>query len=195
MYITELKDDSETGEIQQKCCKTHSLSRTIHTPNKPAELLNEPAYFFLSLEVLHNPQLFVFLRNIADPFFGFYLPFCRRTDKQDYILSSEQLNPVPAPLGLDLVVKKENVKGRGTRRKHSIVLEERTKLLKAAAHEQRPSGDVIPKKETNLDACCLRAPSKSIAKKTCQCLEDVDCEHMNFQVCTRVHNRSLSMCS
>ena len=114
------------------------------------------------------------------------LPFFRRTDKQDYILSSEQLNPVPAPLGLDLVVKKENVKGRGTRRKHSIVLEERTKLLKAAAHEQRPSGDIIPKKETTLDACCLRAPSKSIAKKSCQCLEDVDCEHMNFQVCACV---------
>lgn len=115
------------------------------------------------------------------------LPLFRRTDKQDYILSSEQLNPVPAPLGLDLVVKKENVKGRGTRRKHSIVLEERTKLLKAAAHEQRPSGDIVPKKETTLDACCLRAPSKSIAKKSCQCLEDVDCDHMNFQVCTHAH--------
>ena len=43
MHITEHKDDSETGEIQQKCNKTHALSRTIHTPNKPAELLNEPA--------------------------------------------------------------------------------------------------------------------------------------------------------
>ena len=75
------------------------------------------------------------------------------------------------------------------------MLEERTKLLKAAAHEQRPSGDIIPKKETNLDACCLRAPSKSIAKKSCQCLEDVDCEHMNFQVCTHVHIRNFSICS
>lgn len=132
---------------------------------------------------------------MTEPFFDLCLSFFRRTDKQDYILSSEQLNPVPAPLGLDLVVKKENVKGRGTRRKHSIVLEERTKLLKAAAHEQRPSGDIVPKKETNLDACCLRAPSKSIAKKSCQCLEDVDCEHMNFQVCVHVHLKNLCICS
>lgn len=83
-------------------------------------------------------------------------------------------------------MKKENVKGRGTRRKHSIVLEERTKLLKAAAHEQRPSGDIVPKKETTLDTCCMRTPSKHIAKKSCQCLEDVDCEHMNFQDCLPV---------
>ena len=106
----------------------------------------------------------------------------RRADEKDFILSTEQVNPVPAPLGLDLVVKKDNEKGKGTRRKHSIVLEERTKVLKAAAHEHRPGGDIKPKKESNLNACCMQAPTKQIAKKSCQCLEDVDCEHMNFQV-------------
>lgn len=112
----------------------------------------------------------------------FNLSLFRRSDKEDFILSTEQINPVPAPLGLDLVVKKENAKARGTRRKHSIVLEERSKLLKAAAHEQRPA-EVVPKKETNLNTCCMRASSKQIAKKSCKCLEDVDCEHINFQVC------------
>lgn len=89
---------------------------------------------------------------------------------------------MPAPLGLDLVVKKEHPQARGTRRRHSIVLEERTKLLKAAAHEQRQAGDVLPKQENNFNNCCMKGPSRRIAKKTCKCLEDVDCEHMNFQV-------------
>lgn len=108
--------------------------------------------------------------------------FFRRVDEKEYILSTEQVNPVPAPLGLDLVVKKECDKGRGTRRKHSIVLEERTKVLKAAAHEQRPSADVKPKKESNLNTCCMKTPAKQAAKKSCQCLEGVDCDHINFQV-------------
>ena len=110
-------------------------------------------------------------------------PFFRRKDKQDYILSSEQVNPVPAPLGLDLVVKKEHPQTKGTRRKHSIVLEERTKLLKAAAHEQRLMGDIVPKQEDNLNTPCMKKSMKDIGKKTCKCVEDVDCEHMNFQVC------------
>ena len=80
------------------------------------------------------------------------------------------------------MVKKESDKGRGTRRKHSIVLEERTKVLKAAAHEQRPSADVKPKKESNLNTCCMKTPAKQAAKKSCQCLEGVDCDHINFQV-------------
>ncbi|KAJ7380478.1 hypothetical protein OS493_008939 [Desmophyllum pertusum] len=32
----------------------------------------------------------------------------------------------------------------------------------------------------------MRASSKQIAKKSCKCLEDVDCEHMNFQDCLPV---------
>lgn len=111
-----------------------------------------------------------------------------RADQQDFILSTEQVNPVPAPMALDLVMKKEKPEPRGTRRKHSIVLEERTKLLKAAAHEQRQTKEVAPKQESTLDnTCCMTAkePSK-IAKKTCKCLGDVDCEHMNFQDCLPV---------
>lgn len=111
-----------------------------------------------------------------------------RVDEEDFVLSTEQLNPIPAPLGLDLVVKKENEKGRGrgTRRKHSIVLEERTKVLKATANEQRPSADIKPKKESNLKSCCMKTLPKQAAKKSCQCLEDVDCEHINFQECIPV---------
>jgi len=109
--------------------------------------------------------------------------FYRRADQQDFILSTEQINPVPAPMGLDLVIKKEHPQTKGTRRKHSIVLEERTKLLKAAAHEQRHVGEVAPKQESNFNTCCMKKGPSKIAKKTCKCLEDVDCEHMNFQVC------------
>ena len=77
------------------------------------------------------------------------------------------------------MVKKEQPQKHGTRRKHSIVLEERTKVLKAAAHEQR---DVVAKQEVDLSSCCVKKAHTRIAKKTCKCLEDVDCEHMNFQV-------------
>lgn len=109
-----------------------------------------------------------------------------RADKEDYILSTEQVNPVPAPMGLNLVVKKEHPEPRGTRRKHSIVLEERTKLLKAAAHEQRQGRDVVPKQEANFNNCCMKKGPTKIVKKTCKCLEDVDCEHINFQDCLPV---------
>ena len=125
----------------------------------------------------------------------FLMSSCRRADKQDFILSTEQVNPVPAPMALDLVMKKEKPEPRGTRRKHSIVLEERTKLLKAAAHEQRQTKEVAPKQESTLDnTCCMTAkePSK-IAKKTCKCLGEVDCEHMNFQVCCLVYRNSHSV--
>lgn len=106
-----------------------------------------------------------------------------RADQPQHILSTEQVNPVPAPLGLDLVVKKEQPQKHGTRRKHSIVLEERTKVLKAAAHEQR---DVVAKQEVDLSSCCVKKAPTRITKKTCKCLEDVDCEHMNFQDCLPV---------
>lgn len=113
----------------------------------------------------------------------FFFP-CRRAEQKDCILSTEQVNAMATPMVFDMVMKKEKPEPRGTRRKHSIVLEERSKLLKAAAHEQRQSKEVTPKKEAQLDSTCCKTASRqsTVAKKTCSCLDNVDCEHMNFQV-------------
>lgn len=111
-----------------------------------------------------------------------------RAEQKDCILSTEQVNAMATPMVFDMVMKKEKPEPRGTRRKHSIVLEERSKLLKAAAHEQRQSKEVTPKKEAQLDSTCCKTASRqsTVAKKTCSCLDNVDCEHMNFQDCLPV---------
>ena len=91
--------------------------------------------------------------------------------------------------GVKMAIKTEDNKAQGKRRKHSIVLEERTKLLKAAAYDKPPASnkqaeaEVIPKVEEKLSICCEKKNLNHMAMKACQCLEDVDCEHVNFQVC------------
>ena len=95
------------------------------------------------------------------------------------MLSTEQINPVPLGRALETLGEVEEAKKRrrSKRRKDSIVLQERTKLLKAAIHEKNVMTDVQAKAEPKQVDCCLKEPQDA-GEST-----GLDCEPMNFQDC------------
>lgn len=111
------------------------------------------------------------------------------TEGGGVIVASEQINPVLLPVAIETIVKVDET-SKKRKKTDTIVLEERTKLLKASAHESRGAAHI--KTEPGLAVDCGEKPAgklvgkKVIGKKTCQCYDDVDCEHINFQDCPPV---------
>ena len=104
-------------------------------------------------------------------------------------MASEQVNPLLLPGALETIVKVDET-SKKRKKTDTIVLEERTKLLKASAHESRVATQI--KAEPGMAVDCCNKPAgelvgkKAISKKVCQCYDDVDCEHINFQDCPPV---------
>lgn len=98
-------------------------------------------------------------------------------------MATEQINPTLLPFAMETVDKVEE-KTRKKKKKNSIVLEERTRLLKATANESR-NVDHIKIEPGVASDCCKKSGKQTFGKKSCRCY-DVDCEHINFQDCPPV---------
>ena len=103
------------------------------------------------------------------------------------IVASEQITPVPLPVAIETIDKVEET-SKKKKKTNTIVLEERTRLLKASTHEPRSTDHI--KVESEKPSDCCKKPGKNIGigkqafgKKACECYDGVDCVHkiLNFQ--------------
>ena len=99
-------------------------------------------------------------------------------------MATEQINPTLLPVAMETIDKVEET-SKKKKKSNAIVLEERTRLLKASAHESRNVDNIKIEPGVARIDCCKKPGKQTFSKKSCQCY-DVDCEGINFQECPPV---------